>query len=388
MSALLGIFFALIPAPAKAGEAVGRVITAYPDRSTTKLIIETKQPLVIGNNVYVGPSEETATLGDLMSRSGETYYYSASITEKTGVKTGDEVVTQKTRTLETPSPLTLRIRESYTFENKRKGQITAVQDGRAMIDRGTLHEVRERDLYRIYDASDAYRGLIEIKGIGDLQSSGVLYNRFEERERDALKTVPGDRVVFAGQRKLFALGVQGGWALTPQSTIDAQESSYGVGLTWDIMFRDGWGFELLFGSFERRLFAQGPAPSCPCVDAHMQETAQWSASYIAPFLVKKNFFFPATVSPYLGVGGSFFKADLHNTRRYYAAPGGADRSQDWADSLTTVVPVLAAGIDAFPARFLRPRLEIRWFGGPPLSAGSQKLHNDIFFITLGCATAW
>lgn len=381
------VLFCLSSASASTSGVVGKVLIAYPDRNSTKLVIETREQLVIGNNVFVGPSEAEATLGDLMSKTGEAHYYSASIPGKADVKQGDEVVTQKARRLETPSPLVLKFRESYTFENKRKGEVTAVQDGRAMIDRGTLHEVRERDLYRVYNASGAYRGLLEIKGIGDLQSSGVLYNRLEDRRRGALQTVPGDRVVFAGQRKLFALGVQGGIPLNPKKTIGTTETSNGGGLAWDIMFRDGWGFEMLFGVYGRSLTAQAPAPPCPCAGTEVQEAAEWSVSYIAPFLVKKNFAFPNIVSPYLGVGASLYKGRLVNRRTFHVPAVGA-RVTSWTDSDFTVVPILAAGIEAFPARFLRPRLEARWFGGSKLDAGTQTLSGEMLFLSLGVFTAW
>lgn len=383
----------LLALPLWAGDgAAGRVIAVYPDRNTTKLVVEAREPLVAASNVFVGPDEVQATLGDVLSRSGDLYYFSASVPGKADVKIGDEVLTQRERRLETPNPLRLKISENYTFEQKRKGEVTAVQDGRAMIDRGTLHEVRERDLYRVYGADKRYKGLLEIRGIGDLQSSGELYNALEDRRRDALKTAPGDRVVFAGQRKLFALGLVGGVQPSNGRAFGVPENSTGAGLLWGLTFRDGWGVEVLFGYYGRDLKESRVVGSTSFGNARIDERLSRSARFLAPIWLKKSFFFPAIVSPYLAAGGSLFMGDLRY-ESVYTPPNAVMLGipntyiNDKGKSLT-VVPVLGGGVEFFPARFFRPRLEVRWFDGPTMHAGPETFDTESAFVSAGFFTAW
>lgn len=382
------------PAAPTAGPSAGRVIAVYPDRNTTQLVIEARQPLVAGSLVYAGPEEVQATLDDLMARSGDLYYYSASTPGKARIRASDSVVTQKSRTLESPSALQLKIQETYTFEQKRLAEVTAVQDGRAMIDRGTLHEVRERDIYKIFDSRGAYKGFLEIRGIGDLQSSGVLYNRMEDGHHRALTTVPGDRSVFVGQRKLMALGILAGFAPRRREEFGKHEEADGGGLAWDLMFKNGWGVELLFGGYQRVMSAskrvvEPPEPSLKNVTN--VEKFDMKVVYYAPFVVKKNFFFPSVVSPFVVVGGSVVRASLQFYELYQdpnAFPSPVFHENAWTASRTTVAPIAGAGVDFFPARLIRPRVDARWFAGPTLRAGHKTLNTEMLTLSFSLFSAW
>lgn len=377
----------LLALPLWAGDgAAGRVIAVYPDRNTTKLVIESREPLVAATNIYAGPDEVEVTLGDVLSRSGELYYFSASVAGKADIKTGDAVITKRERRLETTNPLRLKLSESYTFEQKRKAEVTAVQDGRAMIDRGTLHEVRERDLYRVYGPDGRYKGLLEIRGIGDLQSSGVLYNALEDRRRDALRTVPGDRVVFAGQRKLFALGLAGGGMAATERVLGRPETTFGGGLLWDLVFRDGWGVEALFGGYYRELIVNRFPPRIPG-QSHTDESVRRSALFLAPVWLKKNFFYPSVVSPFVAAGISPVRARLWYRRAHFNALGGSDITED-EDETFGVAPVLGTGVEFFPARFFRPRFEVRWFDAPALRAGRESFYPGMTVYSLGFFSTW
>lgn len=384
---LLLLFAALLAPPAMANDsAAGRVIAVYPDRNSTKLVIETQVPLVAGAVVYAGPDEVEATLGDALSRSGGLYYYSASIPGNTDVKTGDEVVTGRNR-IQTPNPLRLKISESYTFEQKRKGEVTAVQDGRAMIDRGTLHEVRERDLYRVYGPDRRYKGMLEIRGIGDLQSSGILYNALEDRRRDAERVSPGDRVVFAGQRKLFALGLMAGSTAGAERVLGRKERAIATGLVWDLMFRDGWGFEALFGLYDRDVTAHRAAGTRSFGQEYLEEDMDRSARFLAPIWLKKNFWFPSAISPFGGFGFSLFQGRLKYRRFHTSSLGVTTFTEDEDTSLAPAL-MLGGGIDFFPARFLRPRFEVRWLRAPTLKAGSASFDATALFYSVSVLTAW
>lgn len=377
----------LLSLPLWAGDgAAGRVIAVYADRNTTKLVIESREPLVAATSVYAGPGEVEVTLGDVLSRSGELYYFSASVAGKAEIKVGDEVLTRHERRLETPNPLRLRLSESYTFEQKRRAEVTAVSDGRAMIDRGTLHEVRERDLYRVYGPDGRTKGLLEIRGIGDLQSSGVLYNALEDRRRDALRTAPGDRAVFAGQRKLFALGLAGGGMAGAEQVLGRAETTFGGGLLWDLVFRDGWGVEVLFGGYYRELIVNR-FPKKIFGQSSTDETVRRSALFFAPVWIKKNFFYPSVVSPFVAAGVSPYRARLWYRRAHFIASGGSDITED-EDETFGVAPVLGTGVEFFPARFFRPRFEVRWFDAPALRAGRESFYPGMTVYSLGFFTTW
>lgn len=367
--------------------AADKVIAVYGDRNSTKLVIEARKPLVVGAPVYAGPLENEVTLGNLLSRTGDLYYYAASAPGDVPVKQGDPVGTRRTRVLETPQPLRLNVAETYTFQQKGVGEVTAVQEGRAMIDRGTLHEVRERDIYEVRDSSGLRKGFLEIHGIGDLQSSGVLYDRLLERRKRALETSPGDRVVFIGQRKLFALGAFYGMSWGGREEYGSTESAFGAGLVWDLKFKDGWGFEALFGYYGRNLSGKNtdkytlPGPAAMTVVRELS----WSASYIFPVAVKKNFRFPYTISPYLLAGASYYRAKLETREDVsgastYSRVGGATR--------TGVAPMVGGGVEFYPARFVRPRLDARWFTGPPTKVFHKVMRADQLFVSASVLTAW
>lgn len=368
-----------------------KIIAAYIDRNTTKLVLESHTPLVSGSFVYGGEKEVPITLDDLLSRSGDLYYYSASTPGRQRLGDRDRVVTSRSRRIETPSVLRLKIEESYNFEEKRYGEVTAVQEGRAMIDRGTLHRVRERDVYRVFDDSGSFKGLLEIGGIGDLQSSGTLYNRFLDRKRRVSTTEPGDRVVFAGQRKLFALGLMGATSLSPSGVLSATESIYGGGLAWDIMFRDGWGFEIVFGANQKILSANRETETIvPIATRHIdRQRVESRIVHFAPLVLKKNLFFPAVVSPFLVAGGSVYRATLSYSRVFVVQGGpGQTTTFNYEDSRVGFSPIFGGGLDFFPARLIRPRIDARWYAGPKLKAGHITMPTQTLYLSMSIFTAW
>lgn len=374
------------PEPQTASEG-DKVIAVYGDRNSTKLVIESRRPLVTGAPVYAGPREAEVTLFDLLSRSGDLYYYAASAPGKVPVQQGDAVVTRRSRKLQTPHPLRFKVAETYTFQQKWAGEVTAVQEGRAMIDRGTLHEVRERDIYKVLDASGARKGFLEIHGIGDLQSSGVLYNRFGERHGKSQQSSPGDRVLFLGQRKLFALGAFYGLSLGGREEFGVTESASGEGLVWELMFRDGWGIEALFGRYHRSFSAgQTFRTGLPGPVQTVRQNLRWDASYRFPVALKKNFFFPATLSPYVLLGAAYYQSSMEKRDQsdiiggQYSLFGGSSRSG--------IAPMIGAGLELYPTRIIRPRIDARWFTGPETRVDDKGFRADKLFLSFYILSAW
>jgi len=112
-----------------------------------------------------------------------------------------------------------------------------------------------------------------------------------------------------------------------------------------------------------------------------------SSSFMAPVWLRKNFFYPHTVSPYLGVGTAFLRGNLQ----------WKDRAASWADNpiedkARQFVPMVGGGIEFFPGRFLHPRLEVRYLPGPHLRVrsdyGSIIYRTSSLFYSFALSTSW
>ncbi|MBI4425647.1 MAG: hypothetical protein HY554_18090 [Elusimicrobia bacterium] len=357
-----------------------RVLESFRKGYGTRLILQSKQALVTGQGVYVGVQEIPATLGDLLSVAGGLYYYVASASGKVDVKAGDRVLLQRTRKLNLPAFLAFSIKEGFAFDQKHVAEVTAVQGDRAMIDRGTLHEVHERDLYRIFDSSGGYKGLLEVRGIGDLQSSGLLHNRWEDRRPRALETRPGDAAVFVGQRRLLGLGLMGGSQLGRTQTLYAFDHSNGGGILWNITFYNGWGLEVLFGVYR---IAGGDATwNRQTGNQYQSQVDERIAEFMAPTWLKKNFFYPSICSPFAAAGFTYLQA---KHRFDHLVPTSTGEEIKLRKGL---IPVLGAGIEFFPVRFFRPRFEVRHFFGPRVIARGNIFRTESTFYSVGVMTAW
>jgi hypothetical protein len=383
-------------------DIVGKVIISFIRENRTTLVLETQAPLVSGASVYVGngiraivddklsfstkppafgasvASDEKASVALLDSSTGTAvYYYGATVAGK------QEIPKDALVHLEPPvaaSYLQIKLEEHYTFESKKDGTVTARQGDRVMMNKGSLNEVSDRDIYKIYGSDGRYKGLLELRGIGDFQSSGVLYNRLEDFNHDALKTEVGDKLVFVGQRKLYGLGLIAGTQLSNSPLLTHREVSGGGGLLWSLTFVDGWGAEVLFGAYVRNGKDQQSSGSYP---VYVNEEVHHSAYFCAPMWVKKNFFYPGIVSPFVAAGISVMEAEnLHSITNSFGPVVYGDRT------VTTVVPVLGAGIEFFSGRFFRPRLEVRYFDGPRINAGDSSFLTSSVFYSAGFLTTW
>src|SRR5579872_975205 len=229
----------------------GKIVAVYRDHGATKLFLEASEPLIAGGVVYVGAKKIPAVIGTMLSRTELHFYYNASADAQAEVASGDAITIEPPKTISGASIFSLDLHEDYSFEQKHTATVTAVQGDRAMLNRGTLQEVRERDLYRIYDSSGQYKGLLEVRGLGDTQASGQLYNALEDSHRGASSTGVGDQAVYAGQRKFLGIGFLGGALSSQDTVITEKESTFDFGLLCDATFRDGLGMEVLFGAFIR-----------------------------------------------------------------------------------------------------------------------------------------
>jgi hypothetical protein len=225
--------------------------------------------------------------------------------------------------------------------------------------------------------------LVELHGVGDFQSSGILYNRLEDWHRDALKTDVGDKLVYIGQRKLFGLGVIGGTQFKDDTLFHNHVVSGGGGLLWSVTSTDGWGLEVLFGAYVRNGTDEKFVLSG---STYYDETIQHQAVYMAPIWLKKNFFYPSTVSPFLAAGGAIMRAE--NGHHIFILQGSQPFLIDDRRKVNTVVPMVGAGVEFFSGRFLRPRVEVRYFNGPSVNAADNSFKTSGLFWSVGFLTTW
>ena len=360
-----------------------RVVDAYTDGGTTKVVIQSAQPLVLGRSLYVGPAEIPVTVDALLARSGGVHYYSASTPGKDRVSRGDVVRFEASTKPTLPQALLRSLRASHGYEQKSVAEITAVQGDRVMIDKGTLHEVHELDLYRIYDGSGSLKGSLEVRGIGDLQSSAKFQLEWKDKKRPAPVVEPGDYALFIGQRRLFGLGLVVGSRLERTQMLYSYDNSAGGGLLWSMTFYNGWGLEALFGYYDRsgkETSSENPND----FNAKASTVDERSAKYIAPIWLKKNFFYPSLVSPFAGAGVYWLDGrHLHQTLGVSGIPVAGETKVDHG-----VYPVVGAGLEFFPARFFRPRIEVRHFFAPDMTALGNVFRAQSTFYSLGVLTTW
>jgi hypothetical protein len=361
-----------------------KIMSSFMDKSTHKLLIETNEQLVSGRPIYVGPSGVPFALAQLVSRTEFAYYYLATAQ-------GAQPVTEKDAvTLEKPKPtelsvakiMSMDIKQHVTFEPKKRGAVSAIMGDRAMIDKGSVHEVDKLDLYRIYDSSGHYKGLIEVRGVGDFQSQGWLYRTLEDRFWKADPIAVGDTVVFAGQRKPFSIGGLGVLPLKQHQMVEADKGQVlGGGLVLTYTLTDGWGAELLGGIISHT--AKGR-------DATAENVGRWEseqeakATYYMPLWIKKNFFYPSNISPFLAFGFSAYRA--HISSYYLDTPAGqTDQSRRKGAG---VAPVIGGGFEFFPGKTFRPRIQVLYLGGRPVHGNLSTFNTEILVYGFGASMQW
>ncbi|MBI4346951.1 MAG: hypothetical protein HY553_08860 [Elusimicrobia bacterium] len=186
--------------PQTTGQAQLKILESYVEGQTTRIVLQSDRALIVGNDVYAGADESAVNVGTLLTKSGPFWYYSASATGRHEFTPDDVVRLERTRQPSIAERIAGSLDQEAIFAQKYRAQVSAVQGSRALIDKGTMQQVHERDMYRIYNASGVHKGTLEIHGIGDLQSSGKLYSTWWEPKRKRPPMQPGDLAEFVGRR--------------------------------------------------------------------------------------------------------------------------------------------------------------------------------------------
>jgi hypothetical protein len=199
--------------------------------------------------------------------------------------------------------------KSSLKKGKKVGKIRRVEGNLVEIDKGSIHQVRERDIYKIYDVTTKkYKGKVEIQAVADAISIGQVYSM-------KLSSINvNDVVKFIGQRKYLEIGVLYGIEGT------------GGGIISRINVFKGWGFEYLLGplfkSFGRDYYL-----------------------YLHPIGIRKYFNYPSLLSPYISAGLSICQIGVLGKKQVF-------------------VPYSVVGVQLFSGKTIHIDIEARIFFGP------------------------
>jgi len=170
-------------------------------------------------------------------------------------------------------------------KGKKEGKIRRIENNLVEIDKGSIHKVRERDIYKVYDrTTGVYKGKLEVQAMADAVSIGKTYNS------NILSMNKDDTIKYYGQRKVFGLGVVlGGSSLnTNQNKVYDFENSAnlsGGGLLWEWTFPNGWSIQWLLGEYSFKSFQLEYSH----YDRVFQEVnKQYEIKFDTPIVLKKN----------------------------------------------------------------------------------------------------
>lgn len=285
-------------------EPAGKVLGTSQEGNTLQLVIESSSRLIPGTQVYLEEGEPIL-VGDLLSKKGNSYYYSASTSKDAPTKAQDKIYLDPPNRRSQIIQRVLPIRDASPDDPKSVGEVLSVQRGRILINRGSMHQVHELDIYAIYDTSGNYKGKAEIEGIGDLQASGAMYKSLGDVFRSLPSVQPGDKTVLLGQRKLISWGYLFSTKLAPEKVaiegVERKGLSVGFTAAMLITWRDGWGVDLNLGTLLTDVDNSiGPQ----FVVGDISRIAR-TASTFGPIYFRKKFRYPSNISPVVGIGAAF-----------------------------------------------------------------------------------
>jgi len=367
---------------------VGKVTGVYRRGKIIVLTLELDLKLPISLVVYIGGKKQIpAVLKDYYAVENGRYVYEATVTGQQEIIPGDRVYATGEKS-QSGTEVYLKLDRRATFVPKEKGTVLATYGKQVHIDRGSLHEVRERDIYAIYDSSGNYKGKVELAGIGDYQSIGSLFTNINKG------VDPGDTVLFMGQRKFVGIGLAYTMdAITKLSVSTSKDGTLkedyekelpvgGGGLTFDWTFKGGWGFRLNVGTYG------GQYNWKKILDDTNFESGIYEIYYSFPFTIKKYFFYPHWIVPYIGTTIGYVNFWVVNGRCVYTIYPGYDFL--WQDSKRYeglfVAPSL--GVELFSTRLFHVLIDGMYLWTPEIGLRSEKYSFKKWIFSIGVTTNW
>ncbi|MFH2070070.1 MAG: hypothetical protein ABIJ11_02500 [Elusimicrobiota bacterium] len=341
---------------------IGKVSGVYRRGKGLIVTVELELKLPIGLVVYIDKDRQIpAILGDHHGIEQNKHIYEGTVAKQVEIATGEKVYAVGEKKQGT-TEVYLKLDRKALFVPKKEGHVLASYGRQVHIDRGSLHEVRERDIYAIYDSSGKYKGKIELAGIGDHQAIGKLYT-------DTKKEIgPGDTVKYLGQRRFFGLGVYGSVDMNSVvnvfgSIVDKSEKRVEArsgGLLWWWTFTNGWGINWIWMSHHSSLET---------------EKKYFKMNYWFPLTIRKHFFYPSWISPYIGC--SFGWLEVGFGEQF----GGAKWYKNIFLSPTT-------GLELFQTKLFHVSFNANYITAPEMEHSDEKFQYSVWIVSFGITTNW
>jgi len=405
---LLGAIFLVFLASAECFAVIplveiGKVVNVYAREKTIVLALEVNTQLPFNLTVYISKSIP-AIVGDKFNEEGGLYYYEARVPIvgkiQKGIEKGEIVyAVGEKKGVEVYLKLE---KKAKVFKPKKQGQVIAAYEKDVQIDRGSLHKVRERDIYAVCNPEGKLKGAMEISAIGDRESLGELY------QKKGPKIEPGDQVIYLGQRKYYGAGNFYGKSLPPSEKEKEegmekalQLSGLTTVLSW--VFRGGWGIHLAFpnyiGEYRYSSYQDVKVTTYPDESRLTQNfclVKNLTVNIWAPLWVKKNFFYPSWFSPYLGAGLAYFTGNFrHHYWVNYSSSSPLGTSSFWSETLTddegeeaglTFFP--AIGIELFPSYQFHIFFDAKYIYTPWIRGKNEKHNYQGWLFSIGYTQNW
>ncbi|MBI4369191.1 MAG: hypothetical protein HY547_03060 [Elusimicrobia bacterium] len=338
---------------------IGKIVDSHMLDSTTFMLLEVNRYLDTGQSVYLyGGIPVVVREAMSISEKEGINYYRAYTPEKVRALPGESVfldpVAKKSKLPD--------FERKALFMKKKYATVTLVEDGKALINRGSLHNVDKRDVYGVIDKNGKRKGKIELYGIGDFISAGQIEHSAEEgwpRERMEV----GDSIEYLGNRKILGIGFVSSRAFSQTSTKPGGGRIYlgGGGLVWSVHFRNGMSAEWLWGQYSKVAYAFPPVG--------------FTSILLYPIGLKKNFYHPSDISPYGVVGLSYFRVKV--------AQGGII-----FDEKRGFLPYFGIGVEFFSGRLFHLRLEAQYSRMPKITYQDTVYETDGFNSIFGASVNW
>lgn len=262
---------------------IGKVVDSSSKGTTTYLLIEATRMLNTYQPVYLYGDIRLVITEVMSIREKEgIYYYRAQTRGKIRVLPGENVFVK----LAHEKNKFEQFETEAIFMKKKHGTITLVDGKKIIVNRGSLHNVDKRDVYKVYGPDGQAKGKIELYGVGDFISAGHSYYSFFEGNGQA-QLKEGDTVIYIGNRKLAGTGILAVFFQGDSSDSLKAESGKkrynGGGSFWSANLKTIGSAEFLLGALHKEKYPSG--------------LKRLDSYYTLPVWFRKTFNYPGLFSP-------------------------------------------------------------------------------------------
>ncbi|MBI4739640.1 hypothetical protein HY772_08955 [Candidatus Woesearchaeota archaeon] len=342
---------------------IGRVIGTRQEAATAYMLLEVHQMLSPSQTVFLQGNIPVVVREMMSIREIEgIYYYRAYSLNNPRVITGESVfsrpISQESRMQE--------FEEEVLFRKKKQAQIILTKGKKAAINKGSLHDVDKRDIYKVVDSKGQSKGFVELYGVGDFMSIGNIQYPGEylgQREPVAL----GDQAKFIGNRKVLGFGLMHMLnvkkAENPRPGSGA-EKSLGDNLLWSVILKKGWAVEAGLGASMVKLYPAGV------------NFVEFNFTY--PAWLRKSFFYPGLISPFLVLGLVRHNSAIH-------PPGTSNENTVTKNGF---IPFGGLGLEFFSGYRVHLRFDYHYYPIPSLEFKGTKYKANKDFLFGGLTLNW